>query len=133
MKLKFVPRKNAMVRYPENRVDGAPVRYIGRELKIVDGSPIFPAAQSPFECESSNNLAKIGGYLAHYTCKRDGDLLPFDEETAKFCGVPYKQLAWKDGVWAEASKTVESLKEAVKDNVEVVVDFTEAPPRRKGK
>lgn len=49
--------------------------------------------------------------LAHELCKRDGDLLPADAETAKFCSVPFVALErGADGEWGPRSAPVKSSK-----------------------
>lgn len=101
MKLRFIPRADTLTRLPEHRIQGAPARYIGRELRMENGAPSWPASREPFECNASIDESKMGGYLRRL-CQRDGDLMPYDKETADYCGVRFKAMQWDNGVWREA-------------------------------
>ncbi len=68
------------------------------------------ADEEPFEVDSDGPEASR---FAFDFCKRDGDVLPADEETAKFCGVQFVPVSQgEDGEWAASDESASRDKTA---------------------
>lgn len=94
MKLRFVPKPGAMPRFPKRGAGDYP--YVGRRYNAdkrdheTTGGPAVVVAGD----EDGKRLVEL--------CKRDGDLLPFDKETADYCGVPFVELTCESDGWIPA-------------------------------
>jgi hypothetical protein len=99
MLLKFYAHGSALVDVPGGHIAGQVPRYVGREFVPGDGTkrPAHPATERAYEIDSDTDE---GRRLAHI-CRRDGDLLPADKETAAFCGVVFPAAEFKDGAWTK--------------------------------
>jgi hypothetical protein len=84
MKLRFLPRGDAMPLepYAPMRV-GQPARRIGRKFNPETGEHDLPG--KPFECEEGTPEARRCVKLF----RRDNDIRPADEQTARFLGVEW--------------------------------------------
>ena len=95
MRLRFVPRPGALPRWPGKRSGDYP--YVGRRFNAQ--AMKHETTEDPAEVlagtKESARLIEL--------CKRDGDLLPFDAETARACDAPFVPLTRKDGEWVPAS------------------------------
>jgi hypothetical protein len=96
-KFRFVPRADMLVRIPYSvQFLNQPAPYIGRaKAQLPDGSWGYPATPFPYEVEADSKEGKRLVALV----RRDGCLLPFDEETAVACGVKFVAVEWVDGEW----------------------------------
>ena len=99
MILSFVPRRECVPKWPGKGQGTYP--YIGRSFdpatrkNVADAEPAKVVAHN-----ASGKLTEEARRCVFDFCKRDGDLLPANEETAAFCGVafvPVKRA--KDGEW----------------------------------
>lgn len=109
-RLQFVPRAGCTPRDPNKGPGENP--HAGRALK--QAQPTVDFAANPvghldvgIEYEPPAVLSVVPGTLEanRYTqiCKRDGDMHPFDAETAKAIGVPFVPLErGEDGEWYPA-------------------------------
>lgn len=98
MRLKFVPKAGLLVPWPGR--GAGDYHFAGRTF---DQATMTNAPDAtPFEVDSAGPEASR---FANDLCRRDGDLLPADEATAKFCGVPFVPVAQgADGEWAPVAK-----------------------------
>lgn len=97
MRLAFFAKADLLVPIPGAlRFIEQPDRYVGRVYSptAVDGKPGYPATEEPFACDSAS---EEGMRLAQLT-RRDGDLIPADQQTADFCGLPFVPHRFLDGV-----------------------------------
>lgn len=94
MKLRFIANGDQLVALPgSTQYAGQVARYYNRTWnEKLHG---FPALPAPFECDSESK----DGARATKLAQRDGALLPFDQETADFLGVPFVPHTHKDGAW----------------------------------
>lgn len=95
MKLSFVPRRGSMPKWPGKGSGTYP--YIGRHFDTATRQNV--ADDGPIECVAKRDgkMTDEGRRLAYDFCKRDGDLLPADAETAAFCGVDFLPVRRVDG------------------------------------
>lgn len=94
MILKFCAKGDLLVTVPGTTTfAGQVARYVNRRWDEAKGG--FPAQTEPFAVDSDS---KDGRRLAKI-CRRDGDLLPYDKETADFLGLKFAPLKLTDGVW----------------------------------
>lgn len=115
-RLRFVPRAGLLVPYPgrgpgDNHHAG---RSIG-EIPVID--PADPTAHlgaaigNPLTGEGINVLegTKEAARFIEL-CRRDGDVLPVDEYTAKACGVPFVPLKQREDGEYEPAPASAALK-----------------------
>lgn len=100
-RLQFVPKAQALPRFPNKGAGSMP--YVGRVFVPSDKPGIrgeYVATKEPASVVAGTpeaaRLIEI--------CKRDGDVLPADEETAKAIGVRYVPLSYdsSDREWKPA-------------------------------
>lgn len=97
-RLKFVPKAGLCVPHPGRGAGDYP--YEGRTFNPATG--INELNEEPIDVEAGTEEA--ARYIEF--AKRDGDVHPFDEETAKACGLPFVPLTKDaDGDWVPALKT----------------------------
>lgn len=90
-RLKFVPRAGAHPRLPGKGRGDMP--YFGRTVSVEDaakGKPRYPATEEIASVKAGTEEATRLIQL----CKRDGDVLPADAETAKAIGAEFVPLAY---------------------------------------
>lgn len=100
--LKFYARTGLFYDPTRPQRQGQMGHYIGREMKMVDGQPTWPAMKKPYEVRL--NLAEADHLRASRRIPkhvRNGTLWPADAETAKHCGVPLVDVKHEDGGWVE--------------------------------
>jgi hypothetical protein len=108
MKLRFHSRAGLLVALPGGHRVGSAPRYIGRtyepetrtfpaSAKPFEVEPFAPGASVPFEQRRRRDQLML---RLKKLCRRDGSLLPADEETAQRCQVPWvKPVKQDDGEW----------------------------------
>jgi len=108
MRLKFVPAAGLCVPYP-GRGPGDN-HFAGRALKVEGGVISHPTTEEPIDVESGTPEAERFIQFV----RRDGDVHPFDEATAKACGVPFVPVSrGDDGEWRPgAPKTIRESRKA---------------------
>jgi hypothetical protein len=99
MKLSFVPRRDCVPKWPGKGQGTYP--YIGRTFdpatrkNVADKEPAKVVAYN-----AAGKLTEEARRCVFDFCKRDGDLLPADGDTAQFCGVPFVPIKRaNDGEW----------------------------------
>lgn len=113
MRLKFVPAAGMCVPHPgrgagDHHFAGrvAKVEQVGDETVIS-----HPTTEEPVEAEEgSKEAARFIQFVV-----RDGDMYPFDEATAKACGVPFVKVSrGADGEWTRdaAPKSIREPRKA---------------------
>lgn len=94
-KLSFYARGDLLVTVPGVYPQiGQALPRVGRQLAS-DGS--LPATKEAYVTDSNSDEARR---LIKLT-RREGALWPADKETADACGLPFVELTFKDGVWAQ--------------------------------
>ncbi len=100
-RLKFVPRAGLLVPHPSRGPGDNP--HAGRSIVVDEATKTI---SNPVHEDGIDVLE--GTYEANRfveLCRRDGDVHPADEYTAKKCGVPFVPLRQReDGEWEPAPK-----------------------------
>lgn len=107
-KVKFYARGPGIVTHPGTRpIVGNMPRYVGRRSKMVDGSGIVDgvlryAPQASYPVKQEGDIFPEKSREARQLIRRvrKEELWAANEETAKFCGVPYVALEFTDGEWS---------------------------------
>jgi hypothetical protein len=110
MELKFCAKGDLLVTRPGFRPTtggGAVPEYVGREFVPANGDAAakHPASSKPFAVAASSDDAR----RLQKRCRR-GELLAFDEATARACGVPFAPVEFKDGEWSVKSPAAPAAK-----------------------
>ena len=94
MRLRFVPPPGRMPRFPKRGQGDYP--YVGRRYNAEtrNHEPTEAPAEVVPDGDEARRLIEL--------CKRDGDLLPFDAETARAIGVPFVPLTREGDGWVPA-------------------------------
>lgn len=108
--LLFHPKRGSLPKWPGKGQGSYP--YVGREFDAAtrqNRATKEPASVMALDASGkwTDEAKRLGGDL----CRRDGDLLPANRETAAFCGVPFVELEQDaDGEWGPRAKTTTSVK-----------------------
>lgn len=100
--LKFVARGDLVVRIPKAvQFIGQPAVYVNRaKTMLPDGMWGYPASPEPYQIEAKSPEALRLAMLV----RRDECLWPYDEQTAKACGVKFVAVEWIEGEWVPVVK-----------------------------
>lgn len=106
-KIKVYARGSGLVTRPGYRpVAGNLPRYVGRRAKLVDGvrklgGQELTGKQATFPATQDGEVFDLKSDAARELLRRvrHDELWAANEETAKFCGVPYVALEFTDGDW----------------------------------
>ncbi len=108
MKVKFLARGDLLVTVPGTaQFAGQVARYAGRtvDVQTVDGKEVvsYPATQDGVTVDSESSDAARYRKLV----TRDAVLFPGDEDTARFCGVPFIPVEFSNGTWSPKAAKAE--------------------------
>jgi hypothetical protein len=106
VKLRFVPKGDALCALPIYQ-DGA-YPFVGRSFDAdsrANKAHAEPAVITAYKADGRTLTDEASRCIE--LAVRDGDLLPFDAETAAFCGLPFKAVEHVDGEWNHAGKAAE--------------------------
>jgi hypothetical protein len=95
-RLKFVPRAGILVPYPGRGPGDIP--HAGRKIVVDEVSKSISAPVHEDGIDVLEGTAEADRFIQ--LCRRDGDVHPADEYTARTCGVPFVPLRQReDGEW----------------------------------
>jgi hypothetical protein len=104
-RLKFVPKAGLLVPHPGR--GAGDYHFAGRSFDTATMANVANA--EPIDVEAGTDEAARFIQLA----VRDGDLHPFDEATAKACGLPFVPVSQgADGEWVVSAKTAPAARKA---------------------
>jgi hypothetical protein len=89
MKLRFYARSGHLCSLPGPRVTGTLPKYVGRRVRVVDGEIRNEILDEPAEFDSASREGQrlLRRMIVDH---KDPPLIPADEATARFCGVPFE-------------------------------------------
>jgi hypothetical protein len=113
--LRFHARPGHVLSWPGMKFAGQFARYVGRSTKLErDASGVVtaishPAIAEPVEVDPQSKdktqRDRAARLLRLMAIETEKPLLPADEATAKFCGVPFVPVELHDGEWLPKSKS----------------------------
>jgi YD repeat-containing protein len=101
--LRFYARPGHVCAWPGPKFQGQPARYIGRTTKVTRDAAgnvteiAHPAIAEPVEIDPKSKDGQR--VLRLMRIEAEKPLQPADAETAAACGVPFVQVALRDGEW----------------------------------
>lgn len=109
MRLKFVPKAGLCVPHPNRGAGDFP--FAGRVVATDAANKSIAYATHSDPVEAEEGTTEADRFIQFVV--RDADMHPFDEATAKVCGVPFVSLTRRDdGEWIPAAKTAPVSKKA---------------------
>lgn len=111
MELSFLAKSNLMVAVPGTaQFAGQLARFVGREWD--EARHAFIASNSAYRVDSEST----DGRRLDKLMRREQSLLPGDEATAAYFGVPFVPHKYADGAWVPDLPVVRDVRAAKKGN-----------------
>jgi len=111
---RFCAKGRLLVPHPlKPRRKGEVAHYVNRKaVQADDGRTAFPAVSEPLEYDEGRPELRDMDRRLTKRVRRDGDLWPYDRETAAACGVPFVPVTFNDGEWVASSNIKPAAKSA---------------------